>query len=248
MDIEQFRNLVAGYTNRTLISLVDEDTSVDYVNTAMNQAKKWAQREHNFELCRCSVDVVTSKSAGGDLLSAKLHGTNEGVKLKLIERAFVPIGGGYIPANYISRNNQVKTIQRASVNPRDRRGERGVAACSTPQQYNVVRQANTILVEPWNDSDFSTSMTTVLDIVRWLPEYGVSLGSDGLPEGTIETDFFLEDCDDWLLLRTLSFLNLYLKEDQRVAISAAAMKDAWGSVLTWDNDLTASNVDDNTLD
>lgn len=64
----------------------------------------------------------------------------------------------------------------------------------------------------------------------------------------VDTDFFLDNCTDWMLYRSIQELNLFLKEDQRVVISAGMMKDAWDSVMDWDSTLSASSKDTFTLD
>jgi hypothetical protein len=66
-----------------------------------------------------------------------------------------------------------------------------------------------------------------LDVIQWMPEY---------VETTIESDFFLESCHDWMFYQTLIHLNYFLKEDERIPISDAMMKQAWEAVVNWDTD------------
>lgn len=57
------------------------------------------------------------------------------------------------------------------------------------------------------------------------------------------TDFFLEECSDWLLYRVIQELNFFLKEDQRVALSAQIVRDAWNSMVAWNADHAGTETD-----
>lgn len=86
------------------------------------------------------------------------------------------------------------------------------------------------------------SATTLLlnaDIFTTGESYKVGTGT--------QEDFFLVDCLDWMLYQTVKELNLFLKEDQRVAISDAMMKEAWESVKAWNSSLVPT-TDDLDLD
>lgn len=48
--------------------------------------------------------------------------------------------------------------------------------------------------------------------------------------GAETSDFFIDNYQKWLLYATLQNLNGFLKEDQRVAISAALLNNAWNDV------------------
>lgn len=52
-----------------------------------------------------------------------------------------------------------------------------------------------------------------------------------------QEDFFLTDCIDWMLYKTVQELNLFLKEDQRVALSNKFMDDCWETVKSWNTKL-----------
>lgn len=63
----------------------------------------------------------------------------------------------------------------------------------------------------------------------------------------VQEDFFLKDCIDWMMYKTIQELNMFLKEDQRVQISSAMMKDAWETVVNWNSRLT-NTQDELSLD
>jgi len=62
-----------------------------------------------------------------------------------------------------------------------------------------------------------------------------------------ETDFLLDNCFDWLQYRAIYELNFFLKEDERVQISDALMKDAWLACLSWNENMIKQAVDNVNL-
>lgn len=80
-----------------------------------------------------------------------------------------------------------------------------------------------------------TTLHLVVDLFGSAQAYSVGT--------SVQEDFFLVDCVDFMLYRTIQELNLFLKEDQRVAISAGMMKDAWDSVVSWNARLERSGED-----
>jgi hypothetical protein len=76
-----------------------------------------------------------------------------------------------------------------------------------------------------------------MDVFKWMDSY---------VNGT-ETDFLLDYCFDYMLFRTISELNYFLKEDQRVALSTQVVKDAWESLKAW-NAMIVEQSDDVTLE
>lgn len=49
-----------------------------------------------------------------------------------------------------------------------------------------------------------------------------------------DTNFLLENCWDFILLRALKRFNIYLKEDNRVPITNEELGEEWDSILEWD--------------
>jgi hypothetical protein len=53
-------------------------------------------------------------------------------------------------------------------------------------------------------------------------------------------DFFLEDCPDWLRLAVLKELSVFIKQDERYAISQRQVDEAWITVGNWNNSIAES--------
>jgi hypothetical protein len=77
-----------------------------------------------------------------------------------------------------------------------------------------------------------------IDVIAMLPDYSADA----------DTDFFLTDYRDWMLIKTLECLNFYLKDDDRVQISNAQMNLKWNSVLAHANRIADGHDQANSLD
>lgn len=229
MNITDFTILVAEYMNRSgVVFDVNVEGGIDKVRKAANMAKAWAQRTHKFERCKAQAQVVVDKVLGGSLKDATFVGTSIPVVVRNIEEAFIMSvdGTGLVPIDRTARSRQVDRLRNnAQRVPLD---EVMVGTVKGPNFLQLVQHGLNLFVWPWNDSVLGTTETTiVLDIVEFLPDYSA----------TVTEDFFLVECQDWLLYRTISHLNMFLKEDQRVPISVKVMDDAWEAVRAWDNSL-----------
>jgi hypothetical protein len=81
--------------------------------------------------------------------------------------------------------------------------------------------------------DSPTTLSINSDIFVISETYSISNG--------VTEDFFLVECIDWMLYQTIRELNLFLKEDQRIQISNAIMKEAWDTVVSWNSRLKTTD-------
>ena len=63
-----------------------------------------------------------------------------------------------------------------------------------------------------------------------------------------QTNFLLDYAFDYMLFHSISELNFFLKEDQRVKISDTKLQTVWNNVLNWNATIVANSVQDVTLD
>jgi hypothetical protein len=75
--------------------------------------------------------------------------------------------------------------------------------------------------------------------IKFLPDYDGTTGTD---------DFFLTYHHDWLFVASLDYMNLFLKEDQRIQISSKKMEEAWNSVISYDETFSEGAADLNQED
>jgi hypothetical protein len=72
--------------------------------------------------------------------------------------------------------------------------------------------------------------------------------TSGMSTCGVDEDFFLNECQDWMLYQTIRELNFFLKDAQRVTITDKVLSDAWGAVVSWNESITEGGVDDYSLD
>lgn len=219
--------MVADYLNRDPVATFGVGAVtplVDKLLVATNEAKKWAQRVWKFEHCRAQASVVVTAD-GGSLTSALRYPSGGSIRIRNIEQPFLVTGQSLVPIGHMTRVRQVEYIRRRI---------EGTSFASltnlqelTPAQVHLVQNGNTVFLWPYSASTLGASATVILDIVEFIPDY---VANDSV------TDFFLEECVDWLKLRTIIQLKDLLKEsaDDRFFIPEQRLRDAWEAVKTWD--------------
>jgi len=236
MEISQFCDIVAAYMNRdpSLFTV----GSIDLRMQEANNAKLYAQRKMKFELAKAVVRVSVADNTGGLLSSAVLH--SDGVTPVSVRHV---IGASVLntdgetthPAEVISMESFNEMVKREGEYLRPPRGQVPLEATVLPK---LVVDGDTVYFSHIS-SDISTSPhTAVLRVIRWMPPYDAA---------SVKTDFFIEECVDWMQWSVIQRLNMYLKEDERIPVSSALLTDAWKTVMTWNADM-ASTVDDLDLD
>jgi hypothetical protein len=306
MLLADFKQLVQDHLNRAGATFdVDTPGRVDKVIAAINNARSFAQKLLKFEAARCYCQLSVDKENGGNLSTAVL--ASDGitpVKIRNIEHGFVaPVGTtNYFPIAVAQRNNQLERFRKGHIDYRAYETGRGVRIGFPPE---VIKDGNTIWLQPW-PNEFGDFATTVkLRVVQWMPDLsqGVTgIVQDIFPGGFVDTnaqfltngirvgdlvtnnttgaqsriygldetflvfsplgntsvfspgdtyttgvdsDFFLEECRDWLMFRTIQELNFFIKEDQRVQLSQAIVQQAWEAVKSWnaENQYTEQDSD-----
>lgn len=239
MTFGDFKSMVAAYMNReTSVFTVN---GVDLLARAVNQAKRWAEKQHDFEAARMSAKLPNFSVTTGGKISSVVSNDEPGkiVAVKTIERAFLPFsdGSGTFPIEVVSRavhQNRVRRKYEDYIisNPK-------TLPTLTVNYWQLVRWSDLLYLVPADVNGLGTELFDLgLDIVRWLPEYSAST----------DEDFLLTYCEEFMLFRSVLQLNFLVKEDQRVPISTKAVQDAWEGVLRWDNGQISGTNDDATMD
>lgn len=231
--------MLAGYMGREPSTFAVY--GVNLLARAINQARKSAERQHRFECARESVVVRGVSLTDGGLLSSAVSVQEPGrrVSVRTIERAFLPFSdnSGQFLIEVVSRDADMREIGRHFKNVQTT-DPRYILPGANAGTFRLVRNNDRIYLSPFDQTSASASRDVYMDVVKWMPDYTKEEDSD----------FFLDHCEDYMLMRAVYQLNFMLKEDQRVTISAAAMKDAWETVLRVDNDAVSGSSDDASLD
>jgi hypothetical protein len=129
-------------------------------------------------------------------------------------------------------------------------GSAVVGTATSTSAFHLVDSAATFITNgvAVGDVVYNTTASTSATVTAVSSETDLTLSADifesaeAYKVGTkVQEDFFLIECIDYMLYRTIQELNLFLKEDQRVVISANMMNDAWETVKSWNSRLAYSN-------
>ncbi len=241
MTFLEFKKMVAAYMTRDLETFTLN--GVDVIGRAIHQARRWAERSHNFEFSRMSARLEKVHFQNGALLSSAVNndGGTEQVAVKVIERAFLQFndGSGQFPIHVVSRARHMMGVlshyeSLTSVDPRQ-----NAAGIFRQGEFQLVRWGPRVYIHPADSTALGAEVLPVyMDVVRWMPDY----------KRDEDTDYFLEYCEDFIKFRTIYELNFMLKEDLRVPLSKTALEDSWESVRKWDSSIITGSVDDANLD
>jgi hypothetical protein len=245
MTLAQFRTTVAAFMQRDEASFTVGGTNL--LTRCINMARRWAERQRNFELCKVSAYLPSVHYTDGAALSGTVLLSDKvtPVVTKTILRAYLPFvadnqhaAGTTFPVDLISHDAYITRIQKhyENVYTTDPRTQLSMPRTS---YFSVFRWGEYIYAAPADPTALGgTTFAMGLDVVKWLPAYALDA----------DTDFFLEYCEDFLLMRTVHFLNYMLKEDQRVPVSANALADSWQTVVAWDSSLILNSSQDANLE
>lgn len=238
MNFGDFKTMVAAFMQRDASSFVYG--SLDYLAQAINMARKASERKRDFEVCRVQAQLTVDQTTGTDISGAVLasDGTTP-VSVKTVKFAWVPDHNGtlYYPIRVITREKYVHMLDRA-VQSHD--FDRAPSTTS----YNelllsspfLVREGDTVYLAPVSETAYGSYPTVVvkMDVIKWLADYSA----------TTDTDFFLTHCAEYMLFKTVSLLQPFLKEDVRVPLALTQLAEAWRTVVSVDSQLVAAGSSD----
>lgn len=233
MTYAQFRNAVCGFANRTDADLTKN--GVDMIAIAANMAKIEAQRRKVFKMSRGS-GFIAASDQGTDLITSLFTtpGGTTVLKLRKIEQVwlFATSGALYTRARRIEVINPVDLKMYYPVgNAGELNPQVAFQDASTLKAY--VRGTKLYVL----GLNGNTTTTVMVDAFVWLDDYT-----------GINTDFFLTYHSDWLVAKTVDYLNIFLKEDQRVAIAQNKLETAFTSVCSFDDEFAEGSEDAGLLE
>lgn len=234
MILADFETLVCEYISRdaTALGVGVGGGVLDKVMIAANEAKAWAQRVWKFEHARRSAQLIVVPA--GTLLSAATPvGGGAPIQVRNIIEAFLtsPDLGSLYPIRVISRGTQVERIRQKIDNVAPYSLSTTLFDTPLAERY-LVQNGNTVFLWPYNQSLMGAAATVTMDITEFLPEYSA----------TVTNDFFITECLDWMKLRTIKQLNLYLKDDDKYLVSTTELREAWEAVKAWDTSFVEGSV------
>lgn len=221
MTITNFKNMIYGFINRdSSIFTTTQGGSTDQVLQAMNAVRRQAQREYAFELLRVDCFLATSQAGANWQTGCKTTpGGATAVLMRRIDSVwnYVTSGGLYIRTTKIDLGN-VNDYKRELTTWA---GTTDVAPNIQPTAARPFAYANGPLLCV---NSATSSSNYLLNGISW---------SDDLA-GSESADMFLTYFTDWFQWAVLDYLNMFLKDGERVAVDKDMVRRLWQSVKEYD--------------
>lgn len=220
MLISDLRTQVAAFANREQAEFVRG--GADLLLIAINRAKQFAQKAHDFEYLRSTTTVTIDPSAGAPYPTAP--------RLKKIERAYLNSTPGTGVLVDFSSKKALVDQNYSSVNQVDFQTESGrLINVDLYTKISLYLQGQTLKLFPYPITSYPVNCPLLLDVILWSANY--TTGAD--------TDFFLDYGEDFMLYRTVRELNVYLKQSEKIQLADSLMQDAWAAFTKWDMELAS---------
>jgi hypothetical protein len=221
MTIANFKALIYGFINRdSAIFTTTTGASTDQVLQAMNAVRRAAQREYAFELNRVDVFLGTNLAGANWMTGCKT--TPGGATAVLMKRVDSVWNYGTTGTTYYRSSR----IDLGNINDYKRElpvyGDRTlIAPTQIPTTTRPFAYINgqLLCVNPYTDST-----NFMLNGIKWLDDL----------TGSEDPDIFLTYFTDWFQWATLTYLNQFLRDGERVNVDSSIVARLWQSVKEFD--------------
>lgn len=209
-DLFNMRQTVLGCVSRIGGSF--QTGTVNFVDTAINNAIIYAQRKCDFEWNKALVSVSCDPT--GRIDKAVEIDTGETVKLKKIIKALGSVNPG------LANNRSLPYLSRTSQIADDTLRKQNHCCDNSPRViHDGIKVYHTPLIEGKHNLFFYA--------IKWMPRL--------VKES--DTNFLLDYGFDFIMYRSIIELNFFIKEDERFQVSNALVSDAWNTLTAWDASL-----------
>lgn len=220
------REDVLDYINRP------QAESQDRVDRAIRKACKFAQRKHQFVLAEDLIRIVYPANTlvlnVGDVLRGKIRDL---ISCHMLGSIDATTGKPLRILKYSELSARIRKYQQTHIYGNDIESESTqviseLTNLRSNSDYTVFLMAGGIGIYPVPTSD----VNLLVGIHTWLAD----LTEDD------DTNFLLDFCDDYIVLRSLYSLNTLLKTEGRNQINAVELAEAWETITTWDSQINNS--------
>ena len=233
MTLANFKSMIAAYVTRASGSLTSVN-SQDILLQAINDARRAAQRDHNFELNRTE-DAYLSTHLGGAAWTTAAKTTPGGATaclLKRVDEVWNYTSKAVGATTYYPRTSRIDFSYTGQFKRELPTVDNNMV--TDPSSYAVQNKFAYVVGPNLFVTTVETATIYKLVGIKWL---------DDLADGD-SPDIFLTFFVDWLKWGTIAALNMYLKDSDRFPLDVTVMSRAWESVKTMDG--TIANMGDST--
>lgn len=223
MNIGDLKNLIAGYLKKNPYDFLVN--GVDTLLIAINNARRTAERLHDFKYSEASFILTLPSASIGTMIPSSI---------KRVRRVQLPIAGGdYIPIEFMTQDEWLARLRRQA-------GRTTYDSSLTLAQYGIsmenpvaYQRGQALFLVP--ASQFTFPINVKLDVVQFLQDYIDDTGED----------FLTDNAPEYLQWQAIIESNKYWKEfvprqEGGVEEPQQYADMAWQSLLEWDNSLSQS--------
>lgn len=208
------------------------------VKSVINQTILWMQRKHQFQFSERLIKVTypanslkinIATACDGrprDYKNIQLLGNldaNEG--LNLFMKTYSQIMNDKMKNNRLSTGHAFQCENDVNTIPND--AGRYASYVTTTHRHFVFTNGSDIGLYPTPASDRFLLIN--------LHTFQDTLSADD------DTNFLLDNCYDFIILKALKRMNIFLKSEGRIPIPAEEVADAWDSIMVWDSQVMVSD-------
>lgn len=226
-----FKDQVLSYLNRAAAAVVT-DAAADLVLVAMNDARRWAQRQYNFSMLEQPVFVNLSMLPKSMLTDFTVTPGGAVIVVKRVDSLWeygtttISATTAYYPTKGIPLRRRMSLKQQVPLDP-----DSTALANPTGNDFAYIQGTNIA------HTNLTTVTSVMADAVVMLAEHA----------GDTVQDIFLTYHIDWLRWMTLASLNVWLKDTERTPIDVNLLQNSWDGVKQFDANQAVS-TDDLSLD
>lgn len=237
MTIANFKVMVEAWLNRSTGSFTVN--SFDCLLAAMNDARRAAQRDHDFELLRTQDCFLTTSAAGADWSTGckTTPGGATAVLMKRIDSVWqystttISASTAYLPTARVPFDTSGDLKRNLPV------VDTAFLTVNQPNPFIQNQFAYAVGTKLYVNGVNTTTATYKLFGIKW---------SDDLT-GAESPDIFLTYFTDWFRIATIAALNTYLKDSERFMIDVTMLNRSWEAVKQMDGTIAnmgeQSNLD-----
>jgi hypothetical protein len=226
--IAQLSDKIAAYIDRAGAALVTAGSAQDLILSAINDARRAAQRDHNFKMLHGKAFISIDQNGTDYLTGCKTTpGGATPQLMKTINKVW-NYSTSVVGANTYYTKTSSLTFDASGSQSRDYPVTSAVGeslSASTSARQFAYLEGTTLC---YNGA--TTASTFMVDGIKWAGDL----------TGSETTDIFINFFSDWVMWTALMSLNVFVKDDQRVTISGQLLSRAWDSVREMDGNIANS--------
>lgn len=205
------------------------------VKTEINNVILWMQRMHQFHLAERLIRITYPSGSLKVSLATACDGRPRDFKNFQLLSSLTATEGLNIRCQSYSSIMMAKDKYQRQVNPVDFDetdfGNSTLPANEFALSTFVTRNHQHIAFFTGNDVGLYPTPQSDKYLLICLHVFLDTLSADA------DTNFFLENCYDFIILKALKRMNIFLKSESRIPIPAEEVEQCWQSVLQWDREV-----------